>query len=437
MLHRFVVFWERISTSLWFVPTLLSVSALLLAIGTLQIDSNFIDKPWWLNRGDGQQASTFLASLLSSMITMTTLVVSITMVVLTLAANSLGPRLIRSFMGDRRTQFILGTYVATIVYVFILLRSIDSQSGRDTVPHLAISVGTLLCFICVVLLLFFVHHLGRSIVADVVIERVGADLDGAIFRLTKVPQSSIGDGARDDDHHAMDALQPSAELTIDKGGYLQAVDTVALLKAAEEAGARISLPFQPGQHFVPKVRKVRVTPASALTPDLAEKVGEALVMGSEPSASNDIEFSVRQLVEIALRALSPGVNDPFTATAVINRLSLSLSLLVQREPMSPCRWDESGTVRVRGIPISFSHVIATSFDQIRQSSTDKPDVALRLLEGMLAIIVSANCDLPRREVASQARMLLEGARRDVSQPDDLVRLEQQFAEISAWFARSN
>ncbi|MGZ9185468.1 MAG: DUF2254 domain-containing protein [Candidatus Binatia bacterium] len=430
MLHRFVVIWERVTTSLWFVPTLLSGAATLLAVGTLQIDAKFSEKPWWLNRGDGEQASTFLASLLSSMITMTTLVVSITMVVLTLAANSLGPRLIRSFMGDRRTQIILGTYVATIVYVFILLRTIDSTSGKAAVPHVAISVGTALCFICVCLLLFFVHHLGRSIVADVVIERVGADLDEAICRLTRLPGGSGREQERADGESKF-MQQTSAEIRVSRAGYLQAIDTAALLELAQNTDAQIDLPFQPGQHFVPNIRKVMVSPASAVTPDFEEKVTEALVMGTEPAASNDVEFSVRQLVEIALRALSPGINDPFTATAVIDRLAISLSLLVQREPCSPCCSDELGVVRVRRIEMVIPHVLATAFNQIRQSSTDKPEVMMRMLEATASIIGSAHSETSRREVAAQARMLMEGARRDVKQPDDLARLEKKYAEVEA------
>ena len=353
MAHRLLVLWGRITTSLWFVPTLLCCAAGLLAISTLQIDATFSDKPWWLNRGDGEQASTFLSSLLSSMITMTTLVVSITMVVLTLAANSLGPRLIRSFMGDRRTQIILGTYVATIVYVFILLRSIDSATGRADVPHVAISVGTFLCFLCVCLLLFFVHHLGRSIIADVVIERVGADLDAAICRLTREPEGAGGETPAVKDGIQFDAAE-IAEMRVDKAGYLQAIDTAALVELARKSDAQISLPFQPGQHFVPNIRKISVKPACALTASFKEKVSDALVMGTEAAAANDIEFSVRQLVEIALRALSPGINDPFTATACLDRLSLSLSYLVQREPHPSCCSDEHGVLRLWRVTTSNS-----------------------------------------------------------------------------------
>ncbi len=182
MLARFKPLWESISTSLWFFPGLLTVGAVVLAALAVAAHDLFdgAEAVWWLHSGSAEHASTLLSSLLTAMITMATLAISITMVVLTLAAGQLGPRLIRSFMADKRTQLMLGFLLATIVYLVLILRLVGDGARENEVPHIAVTLGTGIVLVCVFVLLFFVHHLARSIVADTVIERVGRDLDLAV-----------------------------------------------------------------------------------------------------------------------------------------------------------------------------------------------------------------------------------------------------------------
>jgi uncharacterized membrane protein len=408
----------------------MSAGAAVVAIGTLQIDANLPYTAWWLSSGDGALATNLLSSLLASMITMTTLVISITMVVLTLAASALGPRLIRSFMGDRQTQFILGTYVATILYVFILLRNIDSAAGKDAVPRIAISLGSALVLACVCLLLFFVHHLGRSIIADVVVQRVGGDFDRAIRRLTRASQDDDGSGKDERSGETADATAEcnAARFCIGKGGYFEAVDVGTLVDVARAAGARLRLTFRVGHHLVPGTGEVIVAPASALDAALEESVNSAILTGPEPSASRDIEFSVRQLAEIALRALSAGTNDPFTAIAVIDRLASSLVLLLERGSIPTRYRDESGTVRLIVPAHSFADILDTAFSQIRQSATKRPDILIRMLQAISSLLARARRDSDRDALNTHARMLVDAARREIIEPYDLAAVEAKYAE---------
>ncbi len=430
MFHRLVVGWERIRTSLWFVPACMCAGAIVLAVVALQIDAKFPAQPWWLNRGNGTQASTFLSSLLSSMITMTTLVVSITMVVLTLAASSLGPRLIRSFMGDWRTQTILGMYVAAIVYVFILLRSIDSGLSKDAVPHVAISIGSALCLGCVILLLFFVHHLGRSIIADVVVERVGNDLDRAIERLT-TPLNDDAENAEStkDMFRAQKGAQSAASIFISKSGYVQSVDVTKLVDIAQSADACLLLPCRPGQHLLADTKAAKIIPATAISPDVKQAIDESILAGPEPAAANDIEFGVRLLVEIALRALSPGINDPFTAVSVIDRLGVSLETLLRRNDVPAVHCDEDGTARLFLPPTYFGDVLDAAFNQIRQASTGKPAVTIRMLEILSALQMSVSRGRDGEALAKHARMLIDAARRHIDEPNDLAAVEASYYEV--------
>ena len=168
-------------TTLWFVPLIMSIIAAALAILVLEADFDLHD-PWWLHQGNARDASGLLSSLLNSLMTISALVISITVVVLTLAARQLGPRILLSFMGDRRTQLALGYFIATVVYFLLVLRVINSDLAQDEVPHLAVTIASVLMLGALVTLLFYTHHLARAIVADTVISRIGRDLNEAVCR---------------------------------------------------------------------------------------------------------------------------------------------------------------------------------------------------------------------------------------------------------------
>src|SRR5690606_12771843 len=181
MTARLTAFWAYLKESLWAVPLAMVVLAAALAIAAVEVRLVPADSAWWIYGGSSENAAEFLSSLLSSMINMATLAISITMVVLTLAAQQLGPRLIFNFMGDHRTQLALGTFIGTAVYLLLVLRIVQGR-GLGSVPNLAVTIGTVLVLVSVVTLVLFVHHLARSIVADTMIDRVGTALDHAIGR---------------------------------------------------------------------------------------------------------------------------------------------------------------------------------------------------------------------------------------------------------------
>jgi len=187
MFPRLLSVWRDVRSSLWGLPLAMVVAAAIIALLAVTLPLSQSDDPvWFLYSGDAKDAPQFLSNLVTAMITMATLVISITMVVLTLAAQQLGPRLIRSFMADRRTQVTLGLFVATVVYLLLVLRS--TYGATDRVPNLAVTGGTALVLLCLVALLIFVHHLATSIIADNTIDRVGDALDADAKRLLPEPE---------------------------------------------------------------------------------------------------------------------------------------------------------------------------------------------------------------------------------------------------------
>ncbi len=417
MLTRLITIWDAVRSSLWALPLAMVCGACGLAFTALHLDVDLSGSSvWYLFSGSAAQAPQFLSSLVTAMITMATLAVSITMVVLTLAAQQLGPRLIRSFMSDRRTQMALGLFVATVVYLLLVLRS--AYGKESAVPNLAVTGGTVLVLVCVATLLLFVHHLAQSIIADNVIDRVGAQLDGDIARLLPEETAEQPDTPSDTDKRG-------APVLLTHGGYVQAVDFRDIVNAAAQADAVVALDIRAGQHTVPGRMVAHVAPKAAATDDLCRAIQNAVVVGRERTAVQDLEFSIRQLVEIALRALSPGINDPYTANAVVDRLSLSIALVMTRGAAKSVWEDGDGKVRLTAPVSTFDGITDAAFNQIRQQAL--PAVLIHMADNIGKLLQQADAD-HRAALEKHLKLVVDAGRRSIAAEEDLAVLEARAKE---------
>jgi uncharacterized membrane protein len=417
MLPELLSFWRDLRSSLWALPLLMVVVAGAVAVLAVHFPLRQGEDPvWFLYSGNAEDAPQFLSNLVTAMITMATLVVSITMVVLTLAAQQLGPRLIRSFMADRRTQVTLGLFVATVVYLLIVLRS--TYGGTDKVPNLAVTGGTALVLLCLVALLVFVHHLARSIVVDTIIDRVGEALDADVERLLP---------AADFEAHAEPSTRPregGAPLVLHHSGYVQAINHYGMVEIAKEANAMIELSLKPGRHVIEGGVLAWIAPPDAATSEVRTKLERCLLLGGERASIQDLETSIRQLVEVALRALSPSTNDPFSAMAVVDRLTESLRKIMQRGT-SQCVWtDDDGTIRLLAPGSTFADTVEEAFRQIRQHSQNQPAVLIRMVESLGQLLAQADAT-QRRVLQKEIEIILETGWRHIAQKEDLKVLEER------------
>lgn len=361
MLARFLSWWRNVADSLWALPLAIAAGCAVLALFALNLELPWTSNIAWLYAGTAEQAPQFAASLVGAMITLTALAFSITMVVLTLAAQQLGPRLIGAFMSDRGTQMALGLFLGTVVYLLLLLRALDGSPGGGA-PNLAITGGTALVLASVVTLLFFVHWLARSVVADHVIARIGEDLDKALERAFPERAKKCAE------------TTPSGgcNLALDDRGYVQFVDYEGLAKDMADLGAIIVLHSYAGTHIIAGETDAHGDGASR--DDLVRALKKAVVISAHRTSGQDPEWIIRQLVEIGLRALSPGINDEYTAMAVLDRLTLALSRLTQRYDPSGVWRDGAGVARVFGPTPTINHMFDAAFDQMREASADKLSV---------------------------------------------------------------
>jgi uncharacterized membrane protein len=413
--------WDGIRTSFWFVPSIMMVGAIgLWALG-FWLDMYFAGReaqsvPWWVYVSGPDEARNVLSTLLSSMITMTSLVFSITMVVLSLAASQFGPRLIRNFMASPQTQMVLGTFVMTILYCLMVLAAIGWQGSEGISAFSTITIAIVLMAVSVALLVLFIHTLARSIVSETVIERVGRELDDILDEIEPLPSRVL----QDDPEHALpkDFEQRSVCFGPDVSGYIQVIEFDQLVETGRSCDIMIVLHFKPGDYLAKGGRSIAIYPREHDSSTLREKILDAIVIGAHRTPVQDPEFSIRHLVEIGARALSPGVNDPYTAVAVVHRLSASLSHLMGRALPPGVFRDKSGVVRVVCQRPSYASLMETAFDQIRQNGADKPLVVIHLLEALARIAEHVRLPAQAAVLAKQLRTIEEDAEREIASPSD-------------------
>lgn len=386
----------------WPVPALFSLGAVGLAYVLLNYHFTPNGRIWWIYSGDARTARDLLGSLLSGLMTMTSLVVSVTFVILTLAANQLGPRLISIFVGDRQIQSVLGLFIGTILYVILVLRTLDDTLGSQGVPHLAVTAASLLTVLCLLALLFYIHKIARSIISDNVVEAVSQEFRGTLRKILP-------------DHNSDEAAprQPLQgqhwPLGVRKVGYVQVVDYDKLLSLACEADVRIAVNVRAGRYLLREGEHLDIYGKALPDEALQERIRSAFTVGTERTPAQDPEQGIRQLVEIATRALSPGTNDPFTAIAVIDRLGAAFEEIFAHHVQPHVMRDGNGETRIVADRSDIADLLAAAFDPIRQAGKAHPTILIRMADVMADLASGTRRAIQRETLLDQIEYIAETA----------------------------
>lgn len=411
--------WDTVNSSLWFIPTLMATVTVALSFATITLDGavkeRLVDRMGWIWTGGPNGAREILSTIAGSMITVAGVVFSITVVVLALASSQFGPRLLRNFMRDRGNQIVLGTFISTFTYCLLVLRTIRGDDGAsEFVPHISVTLGIVLALVSLGVLIYFIHHVSVSIQAPIIIAKVAEELDRGIERLfpEKLGQS-LGENTA-----PANGMDIPPELDRDgcavpscASGYLQAIDTEGMMQLATEKDLFLRVNHRPGEFVVQGGNSVLIWPRQSVDESLANEINALFIIGTQRTEEQDIEFSVHQLVEIAVRALSPGINDPFTAMTCVDRLGAALCRLAERKIPSPYRHDDKGKLRVIAKGATFAGITDAAFNPIRQYGRSSALVTLRLLD-MLAVIAEHVRREEDRQALVRHALLIERASRD-------------------------
>ncbi|QDU68563.1 DUF2254 domain-containing protein [Engelhardtia mirabilis] len=422
-------FLDGLRSSYWFVPTLMVFAAGTLAAGTITLDLGGVIPtrvfPPWLQVGDSEAARAVLSTIAGATITIVSLTFSISIVALSLASNQFGSRLLYNFMRDRMNQIVLGTFLGTFVYCVIGLTSFSSSLGGGK-HQMALMGAVLLSLANVGVLIFFIHHVAESIQATNVISTVGRELHNLIPRvlpaLDEEADADRLDGAPNS-NRGFEEPEGGLPVLAHQSGTLQAVDSPALLRHAESEDLVLWVARRPGDYVFAGGVLARVHGTPQVSDEIADSIRRAVIIGSRRTLIQDLEFGFHQLVEIAVRALSPGINDPFTAMGCIDELGTALSSVAQRGAMQTHLEDSEGRVRVHLDATDFRGVVDTAIDQIRQQAQNDPAVMIHMLDMLRWILPLMRTDEQREAIARQAHLTHELAVARVSLDADRDSLD--------------
>lgn len=399
--------WMDLQGSYWFLPSVFSLAAAGLSVLTIWLDLSgagwWFAGTGWLESSGVDGARSLLTVIASAMIAMASTVFAITIAAVAYASGNYGPRLLTNFMNDRGNQVSLGVFIATFVYSLLVLRVVDgggADAGPEDVfiPQLSLFVATLMAAFAIAVLVYFLHHIPASIRINTVVAGIGRNLLGDIDE--RFPEDFCGEEPKPG--------RSGTQVPPDTSGYVEIVDFATLDRCAEKWGATVSLTVRTGDFVHPGMPLAEVCGGDGDT-ELLDRVRSAFAIGASRTRAQDLEYLMDELVEIALRALSPGVNDPFTAVSSIHWLGAAVTRLAGRNLCRGPEQDQYEPERVRPLADDFGHFLQRAFGAVRPSAAGSPMAAKMFLDALVPVARAAGSPMRRRAVRDEARRLMEQA----------------------------
>ena len=397
--------WNTLRASFWFTPALIVIASMALAVALVEVDAwQSVELARWSPRlfgagADGSRA--MLSAIATSMITVAGVVFSITIVALSLTSTQYSPRVLRNFMRDAPTQVVLGVFVGIFAYCLVVLRTIRGGDEGAFIPSLSVLAGMGYAFAGIAVLIYFIHHVARSIQASSILARIADDTAAAIDQL--FPQELAASPAE----AAEAAVLPGAwqEVRAGRSGYLVSVDGAALLALSRDTGRVLRVERPVGVFVAEDAVVAAAGGGEPLDPRDADRLLACLVLGSHRTVEQDAAFGLQQLVDVALRALSPGINDPTTACMCVDRLGALLARLARRRMPEPLRF-EDGTLRVIAPAPDFESLVAGSLDPVVHHGKGDLQLLDSVLNALATIMAAAGA--PEQMQALRRRLATVG-----------------------------
>ncbi|MGB3724549.1 MAG: DUF2254 domain-containing protein [Glaciecola sp.] len=375
-----------LGSSFWFLPTMLIALALFFALYLFPYFSSYLVKPNLLNTLDIANPSTAMQVVqvvASSLMTVSSIVFSMTLVTLVMASNSFGPRIIRSFMQNKKTQFVLGFLSASFVYCLLVLSQIQVDAAQATLPVLSVFVTLVLAVLCVFVLIFFIHHVAVSIRADTVVEEIAKSL---LLDMTRLQENHGRRESVELGQKPYERYEYQSAVSTRLMGYIEAIEYAQLAEVAAKYKGIIDMHTHAGKYIYPD-SQVAVLYSNEALPD-SICLDESIIIGTQRTPLQDPQFAINQLVEMALRALSPSMDDPFTAMTCIDKLTGALATFHEKNLPKTMVLDADLTARVLTNEETFDKLFAGAFTQIRQSSITQTAVLCHLLDVFYNLLIA-------------------------------------------------
>lgn len=434
MHSKIITYLLDLRSSYWFIPAIMSLMSIALSVIAISIDSRLSGSPppgWeWLFENQPDGARAVLSTIAGSMITVAGVVFSITLVTVSSAASRFGPRLLTNFMRDQTNQITLGTFIATFLYCLLILRAVQSAppGASDAeaayfVPHIALLIGIGFALCSIAVLIRFIHHVPQTIHISLVTAKIGREL---LARVSQRFPENFGQGGETEaaQNNEIDDVPKSLQHPVAKNvvtiealsaGFIRVVLDKTLLEFAKERNLVMRLGKQPGDFVLPGETLISLPIGTQLDDDDTKRLRSAFGLGPKRTPDQDIRFLVQELVEIASRALSPGVNDPITAISSLNWLSAALIEHSNKDDPSALRHDDQGHTRIVTPQFGFADLLEQSFGSLRAYVATDPTATAEALELLERIAKSSNAP-NRKALESEKMKLLASAKAAMTSP---------------------
>jgi len=431
----------------------MAIGAILLSFATTIVDSR-IGSEWmedidWLYANKPAGARAVLSTVAGSMITVAGVTFSMTILSISQTTSQVGPRLLNNFMGDKANQFTLGVFISTFIYCLMVLRTVRNAETAPAgstnadelasafVPHVAVIVGVLMALASVGVLIFFIHHIPESMHVSNIIASVGRGLNKQISN--QFP-ARIGNPHEDESDQKIESDLPDSFYATAKSifstgtGYLEYIDGDELMTLASKHDLVLKVRPVPGDFVTEKNVILLASPGDQIDKSLEAKLTAMFIRGSQRTATQDLRFQVNQLVEVAMRALSPGINDPFTATSCMDWLQSALENLATRDLPDAHRYDDEKTLRVVAEPMTFQSFASLVFDQLRPYVVKDRTASMRMMEMIGNLVVVVESKGQRRLLVRHACALRRECRINLADHRALSSLDTLYRDVLRLFA---
>jgi uncharacterized membrane protein len=434
--------WENLKASLWFVPALAVLGAILLAQLLLRLDARFGSRiyallPWYV-ADNADAARAILAVISGSLVTVISIAYSITILAIQQTSALFSPRVLRALTSDRGNQVVLGAYMGTFVYSLLIMRQIRdvTDTGSGFVPPLALTIALGLALICLAMLIYFLDHIAHLLQVSVIIANVHRELNAECDRMfPSAGQATLTEPATDLASEGLAPLDDAAgDIRAASCGFLRLIDERLLIEATDGRTPWLRIIPQVGDYVPHEGILVQFPLDARLDHKHSAAIRDAFVLDVERTMNQDPLLGIRQLVDIALKALSPAINDPTTAEYCLARLGDTLCRLCQRPLPSNVRVGIAGGTRyIFNLPV-WDEFVDTAFSQIRRQAADDVHVTSYLLRVLYQIAMCLPPDQRVQALQYQLREIDHVLSHSDFSPGDAAMLRRQVTLVEAALA---
>lgn len=433
-MNKFKELWSNLRSNFWFMPSLIVVVSIALAVALIQVDSTggsdrLLNQWPRLFGSSAEGARGMISTIAGSMMTIVGVSFSMILVVLALASSQYTSRILRNFMRSRSTQAVLGIFAGIFTYCLIVLRTIRSADEGTFVPTLAVFFGFVMALVGVGTLMFFIHHIASSIQASNIIALIAKETNATINLL--FPEK-LGHGPDEDDDEQI--LPPLAKrnwcvIQSRESGYIKNVNNDGLLRVARDWKTVVRMEHGIGEFVVQNTPLVSLAMEDQPDQEKISVLHAAFSISRFRSVEQDPAFGIRQIVDVGLKALSPGINDTTTAVTCVDYLTAILAQMATRQIPSSHRY-EKGELRVIAKGVNFESLLSESFDQIRNNAKGNVAIILHMLDSFQTLAGLTTRTQRRRALLEQVQLIAELAERTVKSIYDYDRINTRLAQLN-------